>query len=320
MEVGNFLIGVRSSVVIECRAMDPWTEDTRPGTVVYPDATQPTEWKRPRRRKFPWSALWLGLLLGLSLSLYLMAPFRTNVLLLGVDRRPGETMAARTDTMIMTTFLPGKPYVGALSIPRDLWVEVPGVGSNRINTAHHFAELNQPGTGMAAAEQVVRMNFGVDVDYAVRVEFQGIVGVVDALGGVPIELDTPMSGYPAGEHMLDGTAALAFVRDRAGSDDFARMARGQLFLRALLKRAASPVVWPRLPQALGRGLGSVSSDVPFWQWPRLLFALARVGPAGIDGRVIDRSMAVGFTTADGAQVLAPQWDRINPLLLEVFGQ
>jgi LCP family protein required for cell wall assembly len=306
--------------VIECRAVDPWTEETRPGTVVYPDKTQPAAWRQPRRRRLPRSAIWLGLLLGLSLSLYLMAPFRTNLLLLGVDRTPAGTVAGRTDTMILTTFLPARPYVGALSIPRDLWVQVPDVGMNRINTAHYFAELNQPGSGLAAAEQVVRANFGVDVDYSVRVQFDGIVGVVDALGGLPIDLDTPMSGYPAGRNTLDGTAALAFVRDRAGSDDFARMGRGQLFLRSLLKRIANPTVWPRLPRAVATGLSSVTSDVPVWKWPRLLFVLVRVGPAGIDSRVIDRSMAVGFTTAGGAQVLAPQWDRINPVLLEMFGQ
>jgi len=295
-------------------------EDTQPGAVIYPDAPQPTEWRRPRKRRLPWSAVWLGLLLGVSLAIYLMAPFRTNVLLLGVDRAPEGTDAGRTDTMILTTFLPSRPYVGALSIPRDLWVSVPGVGANRINTAHYFAELADPGSGLSAAEDVVQTNFGVDVDYAVRVRFDGIVGVVDALGGVPIELKTAMSGYSAGSHTLDGTAALAFVRDRAGSDDFARMARGQLFIRSLLKRVANPSVWPRLPAAITHGLGSVSSDVPVWEWPRLLFALVRVGPGGIDGRVIDRSMAVGFTTNQGAQVLEPQWDRINPVLLEVFGQ
>ncbi|MGA9531206.1 MAG: LCP family protein [Anaerolineales bacterium] len=300
--------------------MDPWADETRPGTVVFPDQTQPTAWQRPRRRRRPWSAVWLGLLLGLSVSLYLMAPFRTNVLLLGVDRTPPGTVAGRTDTMILTTFLPARPYIGALSIPRDLWVEVPGAGVNRINTAHYFAELNQPGSGLAATEDVVHSNFGVDVDYSLRVQFDGIVGVVDALGGVPIDLETPMSGYQAGQHTLDGTAALAFVRDRAGSDDFARMARGQLFLRSVLKRIANPIVWPALPGAIASGLSSLSSDVPAWQWPRLLFALIRVGPAGIDSRVIDRSMAIGFTTAAGAQVLAPQWDQINPVLLEVFGQ
>lgn len=307
-------------MVIKCRAMEPWTEDTKPGTVVVPDAPQPAEWRQPRKRRLPWSAVWLGLLLGLSLAVYLMAPFRTNVLLLGLDRAPTGTDAGRTDTMILTTFLPAKPYVGALSIPRDLWVSIPGVGANRINTAHFFAELAEPGSGISAAEDVVRANFGLDVDYAIRVRFDGIVDVVDALGGVPIELETAMSGYSAGSHTLDGTQALAFVRDREGSDDFARMARGQLFIRSLLMRIANPLVWPRLPAAISHGLSSFRSDVPLWEWPRLLFTLLRVGPNGIDGRVIDRSMAVGFTTDQGAQVLAPQWDRINPVLLEMFGQ
>lgn len=222
--------------------------------------------------------------------------------------------------MVLTTILPAKPYVGMLSIPRDLWVSIPGEGENRINAAHFLAEAEHPGSGPEAAMGVVRANFGVNVDAYVRLRFGGLEGFVDALGGAEIELPQAMSGYDAGSHVLDGTHALAFVRDRAGSDDFARMARGQLFLKGVLKTLAKPLTWPRLPLAVPILLTSIDTDIPVWLWPRLGVAVLRAGPDGIDARVISRDMAHGFTTEAGAQVLAPDWPQINPVLLEMFGQ
>jgi LCP family protein required for cell wall assembly len=285
------------------------------------EVTQPSEpTLRGRRRGGCLSVLLPGVLLGILLSVYLLAPIRTNILLLGIDRAPEGSDAARTDTMVLTTIVPTKPYIGMLSIPRDLWVSIPGYGENRINAAHFFAEAQQPGSGPEAAMGVVRATFGVDVDDYVRLRFDGLESFVNALGGIEIDLAEPMSGYAAGSHVLDGTQALAFVRDRAGSDDFARMARGQLFLRSVLKMMARPLTWPRLPLAIPALLGSVDTDVPLWQWPRLGLAILRAGPEGIDARVITREMAHGFTTQGGAQVLAPDWSQINPMLLEMFGQ
>jgi len=285
------------------------------------EATRPSEpAPQPRRRGGCSSVLLPGVLLGILLSLYLLAPLRTNILLLGIDRAPAGSDAARTDTMVLTTILPAKPYVGMLSIPRDLWVSIPGQGENRINAAHFFAEAEQPGSGPEAAMGVVRANFGVDVSDYVRLRFDGLERFVDVLGGVEIDLPEAMSGYEAGSHVLDGPNALAFVRDRAGSDDFARMTRGQLFLKAALKTMAKPQKWPRLPLAIPVLLASIKTDVPIWLWPRLGLAVLRAGPEGIDGRVITREMAHGFTTEGGAQVLAPDWLQINPVLLEMFGQ
>jgi LCP family protein required for cell wall assembly len=249
-----------------------------------------------------------------------MGPWRTTVLLLGIDRAPVGTAVARSDTMILLTIVPPAGYTGMLSLPRDLWVTVPGVGVNRINTAHFFGESQAAGSGPRLALETVRQNFGLDLDGYVRLSFAGIVESVDALGGLVVDLPTPMSGYDAGRHRLDGTQALAFVRDRAGSDDFFRMGRGQLFFRAVLSQVANPLTWPRLPFAAAALLRSLDTDVPPWEWARLAFALVRSGPEGIDGRTITRDMVSPFQTDQGAQVLAPIWDRINPVLLEMFGQ
>ena len=99
----------------------------------------------------------MGLLIIAGLAVYFFFPLRSNVLPLGADRTEGSEAYGRTDTMILSTIVPLKPYVGMLSIPRDLWVPIPGHGENRINTAHFFAELKEekPGSGPQAALAVV---------------------------------------------------------------------------------------------------------------------------------------------------------------------
>jgi LCP family protein required for cell wall assembly len=262
-------------------------------------------------------SFWI-LALCVALGAYFLAPLRTNILLMGIDRPPEGTDASRTDTLILTTIMPLRPYVGMLSIPRDLWVKIPGVGENRINTAHFFAEANQHGSGPAAAAATVSGDFGVPVDYTVRIRFDGITSIVDAMGGVDVELPKATAILPAGKHHLDGKQALAFVRDRKNADDFFRMEDGQLFIKAMFRQMFSPATWLRLPKVAAAVLQSVDTNVPAWLWPRLLMAILRAGPKGIDGRTLTREMVTPFTTSGGAQVLLPQWDQINPVVDEIF--
>ncbi|MCJ7824613.1 MAG: LCP family protein [Anaerolineales bacterium] len=272
--------------------------------------------RKPWRRR----AIFLGILLGIIVAITLFVPFRTNILLLGIDRSPPGTNLGRSDTMVLITIVPPQPYVGMLSIPRDLWVSIPGNSENRINSAHFFAEAEKTGSGPAAVVRTVHENFGVDVDAYVRFNFEGFISVVDALGGVPVEFETSTGGLSSGYHLLDGELALAFVRHRAGSDDFFRMTHGQIFIKALLRKMLDWRVWPRLPGAFISLIHYVDTDLAPWVWPRLLVAVLRSGPAGIDARIISREMVQGFTTSEGAQVLAPDWSRINAVLFEMFGQ
>jgi polyisoprenyl-teichoic acid--peptidoglycan teichoic acid transferase len=287
----------------------------------YHDVVAPEIRRRRRRPGFCCCLPVVGLagLLGLLL-VYLFFPFRTNILLLGLDSRPGQASLGRSDTMILTTFLPYRPYVGMLSIPRDLWVNVPGVGENRINTAHFFAEAEAPGRGPAAAMNTVSSNFGVDVHYFVRIRFSDFESVVDAMGGVEVDLPRSMAGYPAGTHHLSGSQALALVRDREGTDDFFRMVQGQIFLKSLARQLARPNTWLRSPEIIRAVIESTETDVPVWLWPRLAVIVLLTGPDEIDARNLTRDMITPFTTSGGAQVLLPRWDQINPVLMEMFGQ
>ncbi|MHB1384166.1 MAG: LCP family protein [Bellilinea sp.] len=298
------------------------TADTQPKRVYDPSEFQPVEIEelpRPRRGCACGCLTVLAIIL-LVLGGYFLFPARTNILLLGVDRAPDGTALGRTDTNILVSIIPLKPTVNMLSVPRDLWVTIPGVGENRINTAHFFAEANQEGSGPEAALETVRTNFGISVKYYARVQFDSFVELVDAMGGLKIEIDSSTAGYGPGQYTLTGEQALAFARSRSSSDDFFRMEHGQLVLKAAFKQMLNPATWPRLPAVAGVILKSVDTNLPVYLWPRLGLAALRAGPDGIDNRTINRDMVTSWTTALGANVLLPNWDAINPVLLEMFGE
>ena len=272
---------------------------------------------RPARRTRIWR--WPLVLLTLILF-YFFAPLRTNILLLGTDDSPERGSVGRTDTIILTTVVPLKPYVGMLSIPRDLWVSIPDIGEQRINTAYFFAEANQSGSGPGAATQTIRDNFGVHVRYYAVIHMLGLTSLVDTLGGVDLKLGAQIGDLSAGVHHLNGSEALAFVRERSSSDDFNRMLRTQILLSAVIQKVLHPSNWLSVPQLIVALSQVVETNIPIWQWPRLLFAILRAFVFGIDSQTITPEMVTPFQTSQGAQVLAPNWDAINPLLLRMFGE
>ena len=262
----------------------------------------------------------LMVILGIAL-VYFLAPLRTNILLLGIDRAPDGSYTGRSDTNIVVSVIPLKPTVNMLSIPRDLWVSIPGVGENRINTAHFFAEAAEAGSGPRATLETVRQNFGLSIPYYARIRFDSVLNIVDAMGGVTIHLDTATAGYDPGTYTLNSEQALAFARNRSGTDDFFRMVQGQILIKAMITQMLSPASWVRLPAIYTTFIDSVDTNLPAWQWPRIGLALMRAATSnGIDNRTLTRDMVTSWTTDLGAQVLLPNWDAINPVLQEMFGQ
>jgi LCP family protein required for cell wall assembly len=266
--------------------------------------------------------LTLGVCLFLSIFIIgnLLLSARTNILIIGLDSRENEGNFGRTDTMIITTIDAVTPYIGVLSIPRDLWVNIPGYGENRINTAHFFAENDSLGSGPYAAIEVVENNFSIDLDYFVRTRFDGLVEIIDVVGGINIDPQEPMAGYSPGEHHLNGEQALAFARDRSGSDDFYRMGRVQLVLKSFLLNMLDIDNWKYIPQVIEVFDSTIDTNIPLYLIPKFAIALLRTGPDNVDFRIISREMITPFTTDGGAAVLAPKWELIQPILFDIFGQ
>lgn len=275
---------------------------------------KPTDLRKNKRKSHP---VRNGILILLIFFLF-FTPMRTTLLVIGIDRVLEGTNAGRSDTMIVATMPPFLPKMTLLSIPRDLWVPIPGAGENRINTAHYFAELNEPGSGLEAARGVVESNFGIDVPYVIRIKFDGIVEIVDAMGGITVKLDEPTAVFEAGTQKLDGTQALAFVRDRSGSDDFSRQKHQQIFISAAVKTMLNPVKWLRIPAVAAAVIKAIDTNIPFYAWPRLLYGMAFSSFFGFDAHSLDRNWLTSWVTDQGAQVLLPNWDLINPAIAEIF--
>jgi LCP family protein required for cell wall assembly len=136
-----------------------------------------------------------------------------------------------------------------LAVPRDTLVEIPGVGEDKINAA--FA-TGGPELTVETLENLT----GVPIDNYVVVNFGGVKDIVDAMGGITLEVDQPIQvgiegrsvSIPAGTRELDGLEALAYVRYRGGpTADIGRIGRQQKFLRQLAREATSPANLPRLP-------------------------------------------------------------------------
>lgn len=273
-------------------------------------------------------------LFGLSLSRSGGAQSRTNVLILGLDRRPDQGYVVRSDTVMLLTACPANSSVGLLSIPRDLYVEIPGRGEHRINAAHFFGEMEGETGGPALAMATVEQNFNVPVHHYVRLDFDGFRAIVDALGGIDIVVEEaivdeayPTEDYgtirieiPAGPQHLDGETALRYARSRHGSSDFDRAERQQKVLRALVHRLLLPKVWPRLPAAWRTVMDNVDTDLTARGLVSLGLTLFRAGPDGIEHRVIDREMTRSWRTSSGGAVLLPRWELIHPMVAEMFAQ
>ncbi len=274
--------------------------------------------KREAKQKITRRNLKIGAIV--LVLLYFFAPLRTNLLFLGTDGSPQRGELGRTDTIILTTIIPFKPYIGMLGIPRDLWLEIPNVGEQRINTAYFYAELEEAGSGAKAATEAVSDNFDVHLRYYLIVHMLGVVDVVDALGGLDFKLDEPMGKLDAGKHHLDGAETLAFVRERYSSSDISRMKQGQIVIGALIRKSLSPSGWTKMPRLLTALPGAIETNIPLWQLPRLSFAFIRATWFGMDNRTLNWDMVTPYLTSGGAQVLLPKWDAINPVLDEMFGK
>jgi LCP family protein required for cell wall assembly len=189
------------------------------------------------------------LVLFVLMLAYLFLPFGAQrVVLLGSDARAGE--ASRSDTIVVA-----KAGEGMLAVPRDTLVEIPGLGEDKINAA--FA------TGGAELTVKTLENLtGLPINNYVVVHFDGVEDIVNALGGVTLEVEQPIEVgiegrrvfIPAGTQTLNGIEALAYVRFRGTpTADIGRIGRQQGFLQELAREVTSPAKLPRLP-ATGRAV------------------------------------------------------------------
>lgn len=263
---------------------------------------------------------------------------RINLLVLGVDARPGDPWdGVRTDTLMVATVDPLAKTVSVVSFPRDMWVEIhPAEGEayhERINTSFEVGAAAGDGSVDAGAKQLakdIQLDFGVTTDYYVLFNFDAVEQLIDAIGGVtvdiPPELAVPdwyysnddvngrMIHLPAGINVLDGYHAVALGRSRDGEGgDFSRIKRQQLVIQAALAQVFSrglldPSAWLPLWDTYGK---LVHTNVPLARMPGYAALLKSTSSKpmqfySVADAVNGKETMWPFTTEAGAEVL--DWD------------
>ena len=238
-----------------------------------------------------------------------------NIILLGSDKRP-TGRAWRTDSMIIVSIDQSNSVVRLLSIPRDLWVNIPGHGYNRINTADLWGELAKKGGGPERVKQTVYQNLGISIDYYIRVDFEGFMKIIDAVGGVDIDVECALPDIKLlpGMHHMNGEEALRYARSRKSTNDFDRGRRQRKVLMALWDQALTLDIVPRLPQLWLTMSDSFKTDLPLEEVINLAYLGTTIERQRIRSKAIDASMTQGWTTPEGAAVLLPREDKIRAAL------
>lgn len=265
---------------------------------------------------------------------------RLNILLLGTDARPDDTEPARTDTMILLALDPQQKSAGMLSLPRDIWLPIPGLGySDKINMAYvHGQTEGYEGGGAQLAKDTVSSFIGQPVDYYVRVNFHGFVELVDLIGGIDVVVPNTIHDeqYPdnnygfelfhleAGTQHLDGDSALKYVRTRHSDDDYGRARRQQQVIRAVLDKVMRadmiPTLMPKAFQLLGIMRSSIDTDIAMSTQIELANYLRTVSLDDITFRqeVLDSRYGEETFSEYGHWILKPDREKVRNAMRRFF--
>jgi LCP family protein required for cell wall assembly len=265
---------------------------------------------------------------------------RINILLTGIDSSPSRSQALN-DTLLVVSIDPVTGAMAFVSFPRDL-ARLPepggGIYAGKINSIMSYADRHPdkyPQGGMAALTKEVGFLLGAKVDYYASVNLAGFRKLIDRVGGVTVDVTTPINdpsyggwdhpgkiGFKisAGRHKLDGDTALAYVRSRKGigDSDFGRARRQQQLLVALQRKLIDPAMLPDLPGLLSDATKTLKTNFPPDQLSDMLDLARRTSDAQIKRYVLGPPYSnhpVNLST----YILVPDMTRIAKLSRALFG-
>jgi LCP family protein required for cell wall assembly len=256
------------------------------------------------------------------------------IALFGIDEKR-DAAVWRTDSIILTFIDRKNSRLSLLSVPRDLWVHIPGYQNERINTVDALGErTDYPGGGMALFDKTMRFNLGIPVHHYVRIDFHGFIDIIDAMGGVTVDVKKPLTDHfpdptspsgwawltlPPGPKHMDGGLALRYCRSRVTTGDFDRSARQQQVLFALWKKALTLETLARAPQLWAQFDQSFDTDLAMVEAIQLAYFAQSLDPDSVQTQHFDYRLGRAWTTPDGAQVLLPQTEAIQQAVLDLLG-
>jgi len=265
---------------------------------------------------------------------------RINILVLGIDRRPrdGDDLPSRTDTIFVVTVDPKTKSSGILGIPRDLVVDIPfkagGTYQDRVNTIYVQGESQEyEGGGIGLMKRVLAAPpFNITIDKYVMVDFEGFEEIIDALGGIDVDVpeavydpyysETELPGdyfpqdFEPGTQHMDGRTALAYSRIRFSSDDLDRIQRQQRVIFATIDKAKSLNVLSNAPTLWSKYRDAIKTDINDTQVAGYAL-LANQAKDDITGVSLGPATAP-YTTPQGAAVLIGDDDAISDIVNALF--
>lgn len=274
-----------------------------------------------------------------------LADDRINILLLGIGGT-GHDGPELTDTIILASLKPSTKQVAMISIPRDLLVQVPGVGARKVNAVNAYAEQNKRGSGPEATSEIIGSIFDQEIDYYVKIDFQSFEDLIDAIGGVDVYVErtfqdntypTDNYGYQVvsfeeGWQNLNGETALQYARSRHGNNgegsDFARATRQQKVISAAKEKllSTSTILNPgRLNQLAGLFAQHVTTNMNIVDMVRLGRYAPDIDSSKIRNFVLDDAPSGPLYSSyvNGAYVVLPKqsdWSDFKYLAANIFDE
>jgi LCP family protein required for cell wall assembly len=263
----------------------------------------------------------------------------TNILLLGSDIALNEGIG-RTDTMIVLAINRDGPTASMVSLPRDLWVYIPGWTNNRLNTAlSRGSSVGYPGGAIAQLTDTILYNFGIPIHYYAQIDFEGFKEGVDLIGGIDVavscqlrdwrlispELDPndednwEMFTLEPGLYHMDGDTALWYARSRRTTSDFDRGRRQQQLLQAALATGLDLNLIPQIPELWNTYQDTVKTDMDIGRMLQMAALAPEIDKNGIQHLyIVGDDLQPYIVPESGAQVQLPVWENVQDTLRRLF--
>lgn len=252
-----------------------------------------------------------------------------NVLVLGSDRRPNEPNW-RTDVIMIVAMNMESGQAGVISVPRDVYIDsVPNHYANRINVFDYLGEQDEPGGGgPKLVAQIIEDKMGIPIHHYLRFDFDGFKEVVDALGGLEITLDCPVSDFlpqediairlSAGTHRLDGREALSLVRTRRQGGDLERSRRQQRVVWAVREQIRRENLITRVPALYAALHDTIQTDIGLVAAIRYVRFALTLDEEDVHGIVLSPPDMLQEGWRSGMFVFLANWDRISEQVQTIF--
>jgi LCP family protein required for cell wall assembly len=254
-----------------------------------------------------------------------------NFLVIGLDRRPDGTGPALADTLVVVVLDEQSQHIGLISVPRDLYVDIPGSPTDRINTVYQVAKRTKRDP-LELLGRVVEDTLKLPLEHALALDLGVFERAVDAVGGVDVDVPCPIRDnfvdaraeggrrlldMDEGRRHMDGVTAAMYVRSRHGRSDFHRARRQQAVLLGV-QHALSGLGVVKLPELWSSFEASVETDMRRIELLGLARRALRLDPKLLHGLVIGHEHVQGVRTEDGKSVLLPNYEAIDASLAKLF--